>query len=470
MSPVFTYLGYAYMPFAALALVLMFWRPIFALVFLAAIFPLDVVSPRLGVPGVNTETILLLSALAVTVLRFGARLPPLRYSGPVIAFIVIMGIGFVVSLPWARNISVMGTEPAIWYTFKHWKSTTFSTLFFFATYWWFSRPEDRQLMLEALSIGTLLSAVIALADFMFALTTNGAEGRATGLQGDPNGTACAVGAMMFVSLYLAFWARDLSFTRRAIHLGTYVLSFLVVVLSLSRGNYLALVLAHLAFFALMNRPLLYASLATLALFSTVAFPLLPKVIRERIEFTVSGGTGYRVAGAEYLEVSTAQRLVLAKTGLDMFKTSPIWGRGLNFFFFRTPEFSAKYGSLEQRDAHNLLIKVGVEMGMIGIGTLLWLWWAVFRCGRRLWRADTVDYQLGAVLLGAGAHVLIASFSTNSFLTTSQISSYFWIVFGMSARASVEWVSVRAEAPAPSALTVGRWRRFSQRPTAAASQL
>jgi hypothetical protein len=463
-------LGYAYLPFAALALALVFWRPIAAIVLLTAIFPFDVVSPRLGVAGLNTETILLLSILAVTVLRFGARLPPLRYSGPAVAFIVVMGVGFMLSIPWARKMTVIGGEPALWFTFKHWKSTTFSTFFFFPAYWWFSRPADRQSLLEALSIGTLLSAVMALIDWVAPYTMNGGLGRPAGLQGDPNGTACALGMMMFVSLYLAFWAPDLRSWRRLLHLGTYGLSLLALVMTQSRGNYLALVFGHLVFFLMMNRGLFLATMAALALFSTVAFPLLPAVIRERIEYTVSGGTGYRgVAGAEYLEGSTAQRLVLMKTGLDMFRTSPIWGRGLNFFYFRTPEFSAKYGSLEQRDAHNLLVKMAVEMGLIGVGVLFWLWWSVFRCGRRLWRADTVDYRLGAVLLASGAHLLIANFSTNAFITTSQISSYFWILFGMSARASVEWVSVREEEP-ELVPVAGRWRRFSQRATAAASQL
>jgi O-antigen ligase/polysaccharide polymerase Wzy-like membrane protein len=461
--------GYAYLPFAALALALMFWRPIAAIVLLTAIFPFDAASPRLGVPGVNTETILLLSALAVTILRFGARLPPLRYSAPVLAFLVVMGIGFMLAIPWARKMTVMGDEPAVWYIFKHWKTNTFSTLSFFSTYWWFSRPPDRQKLLEAMSVGTLLSAIMALIDFVHPYTANGEVGRASGLEIDSNATACAIGMMMFVSLYLAFWAPDLSRFRRLFHLGVYLVSIPAVVITLSRGNYLALAVAHLVFFWLMNRTLFFATIAALVLVSTVAFPLLPQLVRERIEITMSG-SGYRgVAGAEYLEASAAQRLVLAKAGLDMFRTSPLWGRGLNFFFFRTPEFSAKYGSLIQKDAHNLVIKMAVEMGLLGVGVLVWIWWAVFRCGRRLWRANTLDYQLGAVLLASGTHLLIANLSTNAFITTSHISCYFWILFGISARASVEWVTAPEEQPraVPAAL---RWRRFSQRPVAAASQL
>jgi hypothetical protein len=462
-------LQYPYALLALITLALLFWRPIAGLLLLTAIFPMDTFSPRLPVAGINTETVLLGVAFAMTLLRFGARLPPLRYSGPVLAFIFVMGIGFAIAIPWARKVTIGGTEPAIWFIFKHWKSITFSCLFFFATYWWFSQASDRLRMLEALSIGVFISAVAGLLDVTLGITTPGPEGRLTGLQRDPNGLACAVGAMMFVSLYLAIYARDLSWVRRSFHLLTYGLAFLTVVFSLSRGNYLALVAAHLVFFALVNRPVFFAALVALVLVSTVAFPLLPTIVRERIESTVAGGAGYGLAGTEHLEVSTAHRVVLAQTGLDMFRTSPLWGRGLNFFFFNTPEFSAKYGSLDYRDAHNIVIKMAVEIGMIGLGALAWLIWAVFRCGRRLWRADSAEFRVGAVMLAAGTHLLVASLSTNAFLETKDISAYFWILYALSARAYVERLSV-TEAVSAAPVARGRWRRFSQRTAAAASQL
>jgi hypothetical protein len=142
---------------------------------------------------------------------------------------------------------------------------------------------------------------------------------------------------------------------------------------------------------------------------------------------------------------------------------------LNFFYFNTPEFAAKYGSLDNRDAHNIFIKMAVEIGMFGLGVLAWLMWAVFRCGRRLWRANSPEFRIGAVMLAAGAHLLIASLSTNAFLETKDISAYFWILYGLSARAYVERLS-GAEVAAAAPVVRGRWRRFSQRTAAAASQL
>jgi len=462
-------LQYPYAVLAALALGLLFWRPLAGLVVIAAIYPMDPFSPRLPVPGLNTETALLGVAFAITVLRFGARVPPLRFSGPVVAFIAVMGMAFLLALPWAVRFHVEDVS-AVWAIFKFWKSVTFSALLFFTTYWWFARPDDRQRMLEALSVGIFISCIAGLLDYALGLTATGASGRASGLHGDPNAMAEAVGSMMFVPLYLATRVQGLSSLRRLFHGGVYGLSFLAVVLSLSRGNWVALVVAHAVYLLLVSRPLFFAGAATALLLATVAFPLLPKVVRERIEVTaVSGTTVYQVPYAVGLESSAATRVVFAKIGADMFAHSPLWGNGLNAFYFRTPEFGAKYGFLDMKDPHSLVVKLAAESGAIGLAVLAWVVWAVFRCGRRLWRSDSREFHLGAVLLASGTHVLVASLSTDSFLYAKQISAYFWILYALSVRAYVERRSSEEE-PSVVPVAVPRWRRFSQRASAAASQL
>src|SRR5262245_11183476 len=136
-------LQYPYAVLAFITLILLFWRPLAGLALLVAIFPMDPYSPRLPVPGINTETILLGIAFAMTVLRFGGRLPPLRYSGPVIAFIGTIGISFILAIPWAARFQVAGMN-ALFFIFGVSKSLTFSSLFFFAAYWWGQSRDDRQ--------------------------------------------------------------------------------------------------------------------------------------------------------------------------------------------------------------------------------------------------------------------------------------------------------------------------------------
>ena len=465
------YLAYPYSVLVLIDVALLFWRPVWGLALLVAIFPMDPWSPRLPMPGMNTETILIGVAFAVTVLRFGARLPPLRYSGPVLAFVAVMGIAFIVSIPWANGLRAVDGSPAVWFIFKHVKSMTFTALLFFAVYWWLREPEDRQRILVALCFALLLSSIAGIIDFAFHINPRVVDGRerANGLIADANGMAESIGPLMFVPLYLLIRSREIGRATRILAAASYGFALVAMVLSLSRGNWLAFFAAHGVFLLLVNRRLLLASVATAAILVPLGLPLMPGIVRERIEWTTTAGsTVYQVPLAVNLEGSAAARVVFARIGLDMFLDSPVWGHGLNSFSFRTPEFGAKYGVLGHKDPHNLVVMMASEAGMIGLAMLAWLIFAISRCGRVLWRSDSKDYLLGAVLLAAATHDLIANLSSTALLHVPQISAQFWVMYALVARASAERF---AEQEAPEAVPVqaGRWRRFADRTRIAVPQ-
>jgi O-antigen ligase len=463
------YLQYVYGPLALLTLALLFWRPVAGIALLVSIFPMDPWGPRLPVPGVNTETILIGVALAVTVLRFGARFPPLRYSAPIVAFITVMFVAFAVSIPWALNMQGVDGVPAVWVIFKTWKSISFTALLFFSVYWWCRTPEDRARVLQGLCIGLFLSSVAGILDFAIDINPFGIEGRASGFVADPNALAESIGSMMFVPLFLIMRGREFSAPWRTFAAGSYALAAVVIVISLSRGNWIAFLAAHFVFLLLVNRALLVGGIVAFALVLTIGFPLLPEAVRERIEVTTTTGkVVYQTPLALNLDSSTASRIVFARIGLDMFMRSPIWGHGLNAFNFRTPEFGAKYGILIQKDPHNIAVKMAADAGLIGLAVLASIIWAVFRCGRRLWRSESDEYLLGAVLLATATHLLVANLSANAFLYVSQISSQFWVLYALSARAYVER-GATAAAPVAQPVLAGRWRRFAQRTPVAVSQ-
>jgi len=357
----------------------------------------------------------------------------------------------------------------IWPIFKAVKSMTFTALLFFSAYWWVREPEDRQRMLEALCVGLFLSSVAGILDYAIGINPSRIEGRASGFVGDPNEMAESIGSMMFVPLYLLMRGRELGMRWRAFAAASYGLAATAMVLALSRGNWIAFLAAHAVFLLLVNRTLLIGAVATVAVLLTVGFPLLPEVVRERIEVTTqTGSVVYQVPLALNLESSTASRVVFARIGLDMFRRSPIWGHGMHAFAYNSREYGAKYGLNAPKDPHNLVVKMAVEAGLIGVGVLAWVIWAVFRCGRRLWRSNSPEYLLGAVLLAAATHILVANLSATSFLYAKQISAQFWILYALSARAYLERDAAQ-EAPAAQAVVpAGRWRRFAQRTPVAVS--
>jgi len=456
------HLQYPYAALVLLVVAMLFWRPVLGLALLVAVFPMDPWAPRLPVPGMNTETIMIGVAFAVTVLRFGTRLPPLRYSGPVLGFMSIMVIAFVISIPWASSVRSPDGSPAIWFIFKYVKSITFTALLFFIAYWWYQAPEDRQRMLVALCIAVFLSSAAGIIDYAIGINPLASSGRANGFIANANGFGQSIGPLMFVPLYLLMRGRGTGRGLRVFAAATYGLAAVAIVLSLSRGNWVACLAAHGVFLLLVNRALLVGAVATAAVVATVGFPLLPAIVRERIEeTTTSGSTVYRVPLAVNLEGSAAARVAFARIGLDMFESSPIWGLGLNAYAFRTPEFGAKYGVLTPKDPHNLVTRLAAESGLIGLAALAWLIWAVFRCGRRLWRSDSPEYLLGALLLAAATHTLVANLSSNGFVSNSQVSAQFWVLYAISARACVGRFAEQEAAAAPP-VQAGRWRRFAQR--------
>ena len=460
------HLAYPYMALVVLTVGLFFWRPVWGIALFIAIFPMDPWAPRLPVPGVNTETIMIGIAFAVTVLRFGAHLPPLPYSGPVLAFIAAILIGFVIAVPWASGMRAVDGNPAVWFIFKYVKSMTFTALLFFITYWWVRAPEDRQRIFVAICIAIFLSSVAGIVDFQFDINPTKSEDRANGFVDNANAMAETIGPMMFVPLYLLIRGRDLGWTMRLFVAATYALAWVTMVLSLSRGNWVATIAAHAVFLLLLNRRLLVGALATAAVLAAVGAPVLPGIVRDRIEATTTTGQAvFQVPGAVGLEGSTALRIVFARIGLDMFKDSPIWGHGLNAFAFQSTKYGAKYGLLRNLDPHSLVLRLAAELGTIGLAVLGWLVWAVYRCGRRLWRSDSRDYMIGAVLLAAATHDLVANLSSTTFLQASQVSAQFWILYAIAARACVERFAEQ-EAPAALGPAAPRWRRFAPDPALA----
>ena len=168
---------------------------------------------------------------------------------------------------------------------------------------------------------------------------------------------------------------------------------------------------------------------------TVAFPLLPYSVRDRIEETFRiRNTVFQAAGASYFETSAATRIVFYRIGGDMFLDSPIWGHGLGSFNLLTPEYGARYGMLQHKDPHSLITKLGTEMGLLGLGVFVWIAVLVVQLGRRLWREDEDESTLGPLLLAIGMALLVGNLVSTSFIHIHLISAFFWLLFGMAARA------------------------------------
>ena len=429
---------------ALLILVLLVARPRLGIAALAVFYPFNQFVPTTPLPGVNSETILFAVAIGMTLMRFGGRFPPLRVSGPIFAYLLILIGSWAITLTWYGNV-VPGHSN--WTGLKLAKNLALATVYFYLAFSWFPTVRDRRFLLEALSMALMLVALVGVADFVLGLTDWGQTGRATGVLRDPNVHAALLGFLALVPLYLLHEG-DLPIPRRMLHLGSYGVAMLALVLTLSRGGWLAALFGHAVWFLLVNRRLLLIGGLALVFCATLAYPLLPGLVRNRVEETFqTGGTIYGTSLAQGFEASAGLRVAMWQIGWDMFQTSPIWGHGLKSFFLRTPRYGASYGVLTHKDPHNLIVRVAAETGLLGLAVFSWLVMVICATAYSVWRSGPENRLLGALVLAATAQFAMA----NMFATVAYqnlVSVYFWILLGMITRARVTSASSEETQPAP----------------------
>ena len=416
-----------------LVLVLLTVRPSLGILALALFYPFNEFVPRAPIPGVNSETLILTVAMLAGFAR-QAPLPPLRISAPIVAYFVVILFGWGITATWYSNemFGLTNIDNLIKV-----KSLLFPTLAFFVVYFWTGEAASRRRMLEALTYTLLLVAIAAIVDWVFKLSpVTRSLGRASGLIFNPNGLGILIAMLSVIPLLLYRQGRSNVF-KRGVFVAAYTLGMIALVLTLSRKAWISVVVVHAVWFFYVNRRLLVAGGVAFLVTLTLAYSFLPQVIQDRIGETFEPGqTIYQGGIASRFESSTAERIVLHRVGFQMFADSPIWGHGYSSVLILTPRYGARYGLLRNRNPHSIPVKAMAENGLLGLATLGWMVLVLFLVGRRLWRSGGDERALGAAFLASCAGVGISSLAATT-IEDHQVSIYFWMLFGLVARAEVE---------------------------------
>ncbi len=402
---------------------------------LLAFYPLMPSVPRSPVAGLNAETILLSFAMILTLGPSRLRLPPLRVTGPVLAFLAVMFAAWVIG---GTQFEFQDPVTAAWESFKSLKSRTFAVLLFFIAYWWIRNPAEQRRMLEGLSAAVLIVAVAALGDL-----GGGGTGRASGLFPNANTTGDILSVFLLAPLHLV-WHERTSRSRRLFHALVYTAGFVALLYTLSRGAWLAFAIGHVIYFLFVDRRILVLGAATAAVMLTIALPLAPDAVQNRIASTFeTGGKVYQVGGSLAIEASAASRVVLYRIGFDMFVDSPVWGHGANAFRAQSRQYGAKYGLLRASAPHSFPLALLTESGLLGLIVLGWLSATVLLLAWALMKRRGSRAHLGILLLGLGMATGVANLFHTDFLTNPVSARFFWAAFGMCARSY--FAPVRTEA-------------------------
>jgi hypothetical protein len=140
-------------------------------------------------------------------------------------------------------------------------------------------------------------------------------------------------------------------------------------------------------------------------------------------------TGRDVAG-EMARGSLTVRVELIRTGLRVIATRPLFGVGIDRFHMSagslsSPELHALWNA--RMNPHNDFVRVGAELGAIGLGLFLWI---LLTAGREVGQGllQARDARLAALSAGLVAFVITSAVSDP--LMVREASYAFWIALGL----------------------------------------
>jgi hypothetical protein len=159
-----------------------------------------------------------------------------------------------------------------------------------------------------------------------------------------------------------------------------------------------------------------------------------------IVFSFRHIVGHDIAG-ETAWQSVIVRYELTRTGLRVMATRPLFGVGIDRFFvpaedLATPRLKSMWQA--RKNPHNDFLRVGAELGLIGLGLFVWMLGRAFVriCGAL---RNTGDVRLAGVAGGLTAF-LITSLTSNP-LMVRDVSYAFWIALGVAEGRSASLATV-----------------------------
>ncbi|NLK52021.1 MAG: hypothetical protein GX295_06215 [Syntrophomonadaceae bacterium] len=197
---------------------------------------------------------------------------------------------------------------------------------------------------------------------------------------------------------------------------TALVGIFCLLLTFSRGGWLAMIAALLVFAYFQNRQRLFTWLPVAA---GALYAFSPAKIASRLSTITS-----------VQDSSNAYRLDTWNSTLSLLRDYWITGVGLGRRAFGRVYATHMINANYVPHAHNLYLQLMSEFGILGLTVFLWLIWRVFRLGCQL-RTSASDFMrsLNAGVMGAGIGFLAHSV-IDYFLWYYKLGILFWFIVGI----------------------------------------
>lgn len=238
-------------------------------------------------------------------------------------------------------------------------------LFSYVIAFFIMRNLDDEFKAKALRIGSITAVALAVFGILQFIFVKSGRVEATFPHPNPFGTYLA----MFSLYLLGIQIRESS----KIRFGAIVIMLTAIVLSGSKGTYLAiLIAAPLAYLGIPKQSLKKPMLQTLLLatatgLSVACIFFLTPFLQDKIDF----GTNLfeKVARVGALESSATDRIEFWRVSLELLKNRPLTGYGYGTFF-AAHYIEYQVNETYTRFAHNHYLQLAAELGLPGIGLFI----------------------------------------------------------------------------------------------------
>lgn len=403
--------------FVGLALlVIVFAKPQVSLYAWLLAIPLAGWLPVTGIPGLNAVNLLFALLLMAWILPAMSRrerlMGPTPLRWPVAAYLGIL----LASVARSAFFSPEGPQHGPYELFfAMWQRVPAIAVYYVAANSVRDEKEIRNLLV-CLAVGASMLAIVSLQQFGRVGPSRRVGG---GMNSNDLGAYFAMCGTMLVAQVIASPAyRGLK--RFLIWVGS-ALATVGVLIPKSRGAYVGYATSLGVLTYITNKKLFVLFVFLLALSPIWA----PSFVRERLAETRQESVEAAITGdvTDRLDPAAAVRLEIWAIILREFPKSPIIGHGFGSVPRMTEGRLAKPFS-----AHSLYFETLADIGLVGLGVVVWLFAACLRSGRRLRRlaTDPLSKGLATGFVAATVALLVANVFGQRFSHRAIIGTYFFV--------------------------------------------
>jgi len=300
------------------------------------------------------------------------------------------------------------------------------------------------LALGALSLGLFLEGA-----FVFKAVTLSGRLRAYGTIGQSNELSQFFSSYLIVPLALLLYEKkntvnlsaprvqgvkgfksttkycDSSFFLKIFYSSALLLSLYGVVVSLSRGGFLSTFMVFAIYLLAKSKKTFIILLLLILGFSGTFYTLLPEKVINRINETF---VEEEVTDEITLERSALSRVPLAKAGIEMFKESPLFGKGFMSYPILVPQYKygGQFGIERPKASHNMHIRILSELGILGYIFFFLIFYNSIKIGFFLYKRSTIKFnkEIGVVVICSAISFLVGCLFGDRFFRGTLITYFF----------------------------------------------